>query len=118
MQVFSEGKQLEIRRRDGVLAVKAGGDGELDVWPGAARKPQRRVRQVQVVINEFLQFTAFICAGWRRKRLFGYSFFPGSLEVLFSRQNEYLLRRVQPRHAVRVPWSVMSLLLRQSYMSG
>ena len=63
MQVFSEAKQLEIGSRDGVLAVNAGGDGELIIWAGATHESQRLVGQAQVVINEFLQFTGFICAG-------------------------------------------------------
>lgn len=103
MQVFSEAKQLEIGGRDGVLTVNAGGDGELIVWGGATHESQRPVSQVQVVFNEFLQFPGFVCAGWRRKRLFGYRFFPDSREVLLFRQSEHLLRRGAPRHAVLGP---------------
>lgn len=68
VQIFSEGQQFVIGGRYGVLAMNAGGDGEVVVGPRLAYEPQGLVGQGEIIINKFPEFSGIIrrgrgCAG-------------------------------------------------------
>ena len=59
MQVLRKGKQFEIGGGYGVLAVHAGGYGELMVGTRPAHEAQRLIRQGQIIVDKFLEFSGF-----------------------------------------------------------
>lgn len=117
MQVLGKGEQLEISGTYGVLAVHASRYGELTVLPRPAQEPQRLIRKGQIVVNKFLEFSRLVSHRPGKGSL-GCRLLLSSLAVFFFRQDEHLLRRVAPRHAVWPPTWVTSLpLLRATYQA-
>ena len=91
MQVLGKGEQLEIGGGYCVLAMHAGGYGELTVWARPAHEAQRLIRQGQIIVDEFLNFFGLF-RGRAGKCGLGGRFLLPSVKVLFLGQNEPLLR--------------------------
>ena len=67
---------------------------------GPAHETQGLVRQIQIVLNKLLQFARLVRGRLRGDRGLVESCFLAFLDMFFSWQDEHLLRRVAPRHAV------------------
>jgi hypothetical protein len=109
MQVLCKGEQFKIGGGYGVLAVHARGYGELTVWARPAHEPQRLIRQGQIIVNKFLNFSGLF-RGRAGKRGLGGRFFLVSFELSFLGQNEPLLRGWRPATCSPGPMAASELI--------
>src|SRR5690348_8586873 len=82
VQVLGKGKQFEIGGGYGVLAVHAGGYGELTVWARSAHETQCLIRQGQIILDKFLNLS-WLLRGWAGKWGLGGGLLLLSFDVYF-----------------------------------
>lgn len=117
MQVLGKGEQFEIGGGYGVLAVYAGRYGELAVWSRSAHETQRLIRQGQIIVNKFLNFSRLFRGRAGKWGLRG-GFLLLSFDVVFSGQNEPLLRGWRAATRSTGPAAVPSLSVAPANLLG
>ncbi len=117
VQVLGKGEQLEVGGGYGVLAVHAGGYGELIVWARPAHEAQCLIRKGQIIVNKFLEFRGLFRRSSGKCGWGGWPF-PGSLDMFFFGQNEPLLRGWRAATRRPGPMAAYKLIPAPGYMLG